>query len=70
MKDRLLSVDEVLYRDGISHIKRDAEGNFRIVGIIDSLNRLVQEQADEKKRPPVQGEVCTGRQHHADRRSG
>jgi hypothetical protein len=46
MADRLLSVDSVVYTDGRSHIRRDAQGNWRMVGIIKAMNELAGESPD------------------------
>jgi len=38
--NRLVSIDKVRYRGGHSHMQRDRRGNWRIVGILDTLHQL------------------------------
>jgi uncharacterized protein involved in outer membrane biogenesis len=40
LADRLLSIDSVHYVGGHNHMQRDAEGKWRIIGIIDSMKEL------------------------------
>jgi len=49
--DDLLTIDSVHYRDGYGRIKRDAEGQWRIIGIIDSMSRLKKEQQAAESDP-------------------
>ena len=50
--DDLLAIDSVHYQDGHSRIKRNAEGQWRIIGIIESMSRLKKQQ-QEKESDPV-----------------
>ena len=47
----LLAIDTVHYQDGHSRIKRNAEGQWRIVGIIESMNRLSKQQQKAESDP-------------------
>lgn len=59
--DRLLSIDTVRYHNGHSNMKRDAGGNFRVVGILDSMNRLIEKQeAESEQAPPPAENIDTG----------
>jgi len=40
LADNLLSVDEVHYTGGHNHLQRDAQGNWRIIAILNAMNRL------------------------------
>lgn len=45
--DDLLTIDKVHYQDGYSRIKRNADGQWRVIGIIDSMIRLSKQQQAE-----------------------
>ena len=47
----LLTIDTVHYKDGHSRIKRNAEGQWRVIGIIDSMSRLSKQQQQAESAP-------------------
>jgi len=54
LADKLLSVDEVHYTGGHNHLRRDPEGNWRIIAILKAMNRLAAEQEDAEVTPAPQ----------------
>ncbi len=47
----LLTIDTVHYKDGHSRIKRNTEGQWRVIGIIDSMSRLSKQQQQAESAP-------------------
>jgi outer membrane protein OmpA-like peptidoglycan-associated protein len=47
MADRLLTIDSIVYTDGQSRVRRDAQGNWRMVGIIKAMNELAGQSDDD-----------------------
>jgi outer membrane protein OmpA-like peptidoglycan-associated protein len=51
LADKLLSVDEVNYTGGHNHLRRDPEGNWRIIAIVKAMSRLAAKQEDAEVAP-------------------
>jgi len=47
LADQLLSIDEVHYTGGRNHLRRDSEGNWRVIAILNAMNRLAEEDQGE-----------------------
>ena len=56
----LLTIDTVHYQDGHGRIKRDSEGKWRIIGIIESMSRMSKQQQKVEEDPaPDTAEAST-----------
>jgi hypothetical protein len=51
LADKLLSVDEVNYTGGHNHLRRDPEGNWRIIAIVKAMSRLAAKQEHAEVAP-------------------
>ncbi len=52
----LLTIDTVHYRDGHNRIKRDAEGQWRVIAIINSMSQLAKQQQEAETDPAPDAE--------------
>ena len=54
LADNLLSVDEVHYTGGHNHLRRDPEGNWRVIAILNAMNRLAAKEENPEVAPAPQ----------------
>lgn len=54
LADNLLSVDEVHYTGGHNHLQRDPEGNWRVIAILNAMNRLAAKEENPEVAPAPQ----------------